>query len=103
MLPLAARIGSVVSAGNSIAFGSVTAWRLHSYHLPVSLLLSCALCCAFVMLKATDRALFLWSASTYRCTVPGCAFTVRTQRVSAGERRRWQETAADHPAHDTAR
>ncbi|CAM5327293.1 hypothetical protein Sdia_24010 [Streptomyces diastaticus subsp. diastaticus] len=34
---------------------------------------------------------------TFRC--PRCAFTVRAQHTDAGESRRWQEIAADHPRH----
>ncbi|MFD6238944.1 hypothetical protein ACFWFV_05370 [Streptomyces diastaticus] len=39
------------------------------------------------------------STSSFRC--PHCTFAVRVQNAAAGETRRWQEIAADHPHHLT--
>ncbi|OWA00006.1 hypothetical protein B9W68_30570 [Streptomyces sp. CS227] len=39
------------------------------------------------------------STSSFRC--PHCTFAVRVQNAAAGETRRWQEIAADHPRHLT--
>lgn len=57
-------------------------------------------CTAAVFSAVLSLALDLIARMTtrvFRCS--HCAFTVRAQHTDAGESRRWQETAADHPRH----
>ncbi|MFJ3989915.1 hypothetical protein ACIPWY_14815 [Streptomyces sp. NPDC090032] len=96
------RIVSLLEIGVSLAVGAAISVRLASYGVPSFLLAACALGTAGSVLSALLNIEQAWAATTHRCTVPGCDFRVRIQHSDAGENRRWQETAANHPNHTTA-
>ncbi|MET7538264.1 hypothetical protein [Streptomyces sp. NPDC005507] len=94
------RIGSLLQIGVSLAVGAVISIRLALYDLPFFLHAACVLGTACSALSALLNIEQAWTATTHRCTAPGCDFRVRMQHVDAGENRRWQEIAAAHPRHD---
>ncbi|MFF1358680.1 hypothetical protein [Streptomyces sp. NPDC058297] len=96
------RIVSLLETGVSIAVGAAIGFRLAPYDLPFFLHAACVLGTAGSVLSALLNIEQAWTATTHRCTAPGCDFRVRIQHVDAGENRRWQETAANHPNHTTA-
>ncbi|MFE5682255.1 hypothetical protein [Streptomyces sp. NPDC056512] len=96
------RIVSLLEIGVSLAVGAAISIRLASYDVPFFLLTACALGTAGSALSALLNIEQAWTATTHRCTAPGCDFRVRIQHTDAGENRRWQETAANHPHHTSA-
>ncbi|MFE5174107.1 hypothetical protein [Streptomyces sp. NPDC056634] len=94
------RIVSLLQIGVSIAVGAAISLRLAPYDLPFFLHATCVLGTAGSVLSALLNIEQAWTATTHRCTAPGCDFRVRMQHVHAGENRRWQEIAAAHPRHD---
>ncbi|MGW6404231.1 hypothetical protein [Streptomyces sp. NPDC055134] len=93
------RIVSLLQIGVSIAVGAAISLRLSSYGLPFFLHATCVLGTAGSVLSALLNIEQAWTGTTHRCTAPGCDFRVRVQNTDAGDNRRWQETAADHPFH----
>ncbi|MEW1725235.1 hypothetical protein [Streptomyces sp. NPDC093109] len=83
-----------VAVGGAVAV--LIGVRLHDHHVPWLLLLACTLAVFGSLADTTGRVTAAWTASTHRCTVPGCGFTVRLAHTSPGENRRWQELAAAH-------
>ncbi|MFH8739359.1 hypothetical protein [Streptomyces sp. NPDC017964] len=94
------RIVSLIEIGVSLAVGATISIRLASYDVPFFLLTACALGTAGSVLSALLNIEQAWTATTHRCTVPGCDFRVRIQHADAGESRCWQEIVAAHPRHD---
>ncbi|MFE7120842.1 hypothetical protein ACFU99_35980 [Streptomyces sp. NPDC057654] len=90
--------GPVIVAGATAAGYTVV---LHRYDLPVHLLLACAALAWAAMHTAARHVADAWVTTTYGCDAPGCDFSVSVSHASAGECRRWQETAANHPDHQT--
>ncbi|MFE6691045.1 hypothetical protein ACFVFQ_31835 [Streptomyces sp. NPDC057743] len=80
---------------NAIVLGS----QLAAYHVPLSLLVSCALAWLASTVWFVEALIKAFDTTTYRCPEPDCAFTVRVRHSDAAESRRWQETAAEHPTH----
>ncbi|WJY37902.1 hypothetical protein QT196_11725 [Streptomyces sp. P9-2B-2] len=81
------------------AVGVSHAVQLSAYGVPVSLIVSCALATGATALVVASRVADVFDFTTHRCRVPGCDFRARVRGVNAAENRRWQETAAEHPAH----
>ncbi|MGW6138091.1 hypothetical protein [Streptomyces sp. NPDC055140] len=96
------RIVSPLEIGVALAVGAAISIRLASYGVPFFLLTACALGTACSVLSALLNIEQAWTATTHRCTAPGCDFRVRIQHADAMESRRWQEIAAAHPRHDAA-
>ncbi|MFE5685106.1 hypothetical protein [Streptomyces sp. NPDC056512] len=94
------RIVSLLQIGVALAVGVAISFRLASYGVPFFLHATCVLGTAGSVLSALLNIEQAWTATTHRCTAPGCDFRVRVQNTDAGENRRWQETAADHPFHN---
>ncbi|MFA3838628.1 hypothetical protein [Streptomyces aureus] len=94
------RIVSLLEIGVCIAVGAAISFRLAPYDLPFFLHAACVLGTAGSALSALLNIEQAWTATTHRCTAPGCDFRVRIQHADAGESRRWQEIAAAHPRHD---
>ncbi|MFE6801541.1 hypothetical protein ACFVEN_07640 [Streptomyces sp. NPDC057681] len=94
------RLVSLLQVGVSLAVGAAISIRLATYDVPFFLLTACALGTAGSVLSALLNIEQAWTATTHRCTVPGCV-RVRIQHSDAGENRRWQEIAAAHPTHTT--
>ncbi|MGW6270427.1 hypothetical protein [Streptomyces sp. NPDC055060] len=76
--------------------------RLASYGVPLALITPCVLAVLSSSLWLLMRVEEAARTTTHRCTAAGCDFLVRLQHVDAAENRRWQETAANHPAHTGA-
>ncbi|MFF1565853.1 hypothetical protein ACFVY1_20400 [Streptomyces sp. NPDC058293] len=94
------RIVSLLEIGVALAVGAAISFRLASYGVPFFLHATCVLGTAGSVLSALLNIEQALTATTHRCTAPGCDFRVRMQHVDAGENRRWQEIAAAHPTHD---
>ncbi|WP_405654466.1 hypothetical protein OHU25_32440 [Streptomyces sp. NBC_00117] len=94
------RIISLLQVGVALAVGAAISIRLSTYDVPFFLLTACALGTAGSVLSALLNIEQAWTATTHRCTAPGCDFRVRIQHSDAGESRRWQEIAAAHPTHN---
>ncbi|MET7924200.1 hypothetical protein ABZT43_09480 [Streptomyces sp. NPDC005349] len=94
------RIVSLLLIAVALAVGVAITVRLASYDVPFSLLTACGLGTTGSVYSALLHIEELLTATTHRCTAPGCDFRVRMQRVDAGENRRWQEIAAAHPTHN---
>ncbi|RFC75500.1 hypothetical protein [Streptomyces sp. AcE210] len=93
------RIVALLEIGVAIAAGAAISFRLAPYGLPFFLHAACVLGTACAVLSALLNIEQTWTGTTHRCTAPGCDFRVRIQHADAGENRRWQEAAADHPFH----
>jgi hypothetical protein len=82
--------------------GGLAAWecvQLHGYGVPLLLMTACGLAVWSALLSLWGQVARAAATTTHRCTAPGCDFTVRLRHASAVDNRRWQETAAAHPAH----
>ncbi|MFF1356948.1 hypothetical protein [Streptomyces sp. NPDC058297] len=93
------RMFTLLETGVFLAVGATISFRLAPYDLPFFLHAACVLGTAGSVLSALLNIEQAWTATTHRCTAPGCDFRVRVQHADAGENRRWQEAAADHPFH----
>ncbi|WP_274916543.1 hypothetical protein [Streptomyces sp. WZ-12] len=92
---LVVTVSAVLGVANALSIGT----KLAAYHVPLSLIVSCAMACLATTVWVVGTLVDLLGSTTYRCADPDCAFTVRVRRSDAAENRRWQETAAEHPTH----
>ncbi|WP_369359575.1 hypothetical protein [Streptomyces sp. cg2] len=88
-------VSVVVGVANAVSIGT----KLAAYDVPLSLIVTCAMACLTSTVWVVGTLVDLLGSTTYRCTEPGCDFTVRVRHGNAAENRRWQETAAEHPTH----
>ncbi|MFJ5680266.1 hypothetical protein [Streptomyces sp. NPDC093097] len=84
----------------SLIVGVGVGGALAGYHVPSPLALLCQIGMALAAHQAVEMTFDGGFSSTYRCQQPGCAFVARVTTNNAGERRRWQEIATDHPHND---
>lgn len=95
----ARRIRMAIALGMGTAAAAVIWSRLRPYGMPWDLMAVCILPAAGTIASTVLHLAEVFSATTHRCTAPGCSFRIRTTGVDAAERRRWQEAAAAHPDH----
>ncbi|MBF6045957.1 hypothetical protein GO001_12075 [Streptomyces sp. NRRL B-1677] len=88
-----------IALGIGAAAAAVIWSRLRPYGMPWDLTAVCILPAAGTIASTVLHLAEVFSATTHRCTAPGCRFRIRTTGVDAAERRRWQEAAAAHPDH----
>ncbi|MER6047561.1 hypothetical protein ABT168_08860 [Streptomyces sp. NPDC001793] len=88
-------VSVVVGVANAVSIGT----KLAAYDVPLSLLVDCTLACLASTVWLVAGLTTAFASTTYRCTEPGCDFTVRVRHGDAAENRRWQETVAEHPTH----
>ncbi|MFD8366008.1 hypothetical protein [Streptomyces hygroscopicus] len=81
------------------AMAGYLGYQLTTYDVPLALVVACALALYIAFRESLHQLRQAPHTVTHRCTVPGCAFTVRLTRADAVENRRWQEIAAAHPSH----
>ncbi|WP_411130482.1 hypothetical protein [Streptomyces sp. x-19] len=92
---LVVTVSAVLGVANAVSIGT----KLAAYGVPLSLIVACALACLATTVWVVELLIKAFASTTYRCPDPACDFTVRIRHVDAAENRRWQETAAEHPAH----
>ncbi|MFJ9088722.1 hypothetical protein ACIRL3_40570 [Streptomyces sp. NPDC102384] len=93
------RMVDVVSVVTALALATSTGMRLHSYAVPLGLLITCVLAVASSALWLLSKVAEAAESTVHRCTAEGCTFQVRVRHGSAADSRRWQEIAAAHPTH----
>lgn len=93
------RMVDVISVVTALALAASVGLRLHSYAVPLHLLIPCVLAVASSALWLLSKAAEAFESTVHRCTASGCTFQVRVRNGSAAESRRWQEIAAAHPTH----
>lgn len=96
------RVVSLLIIGMAMAVAVSIGVRLHSYGVPLALITPCVLSVLSSSMWLLIRVEEAARTTTHRCTAAGCDFLVRLQHVDAAESRRWQEAAANHPAHTGA-
>ncbi|MGH4027840.1 hypothetical protein ACQB60_02750 [Actinomycetota bacterium Odt1-20B] len=101
-LPLRRRLAFPLMCAIALGCGAFTGAQLAAYHVPVLLLISCALATVSSVLCVLGQAKEALTSVVHRCPADDCDFEVRVSDGDAAESRRWQEIAADHPHHDHA-
>ncbi|MDX2559337.1 hypothetical protein PV371_06705 [Streptomyces sp. TX20-6-3] len=87
----------------AVGCGMTVALRLDAYMVPLWLSAPCGYAITSGLITLAARVISSLDSAVYACTVPGCTFSARLRWAGPAERRRWQEAAAAHPAHDIPR
>ncbi|WP_413808506.1 hypothetical protein [Streptomyces sp. OE57] len=93
------RLSALLAEAIAAAMAGYLGYHLSTYDVPLALVVACALALYIAFRDTLHQLAQAPHTVTHRCTVPGCAFTVRLTRADAVENRRWQEIAATHPSH----
>ncbi|MFE2440945.1 hypothetical protein ACFXDF_02535 [Streptomyces sp. NPDC059426] len=93
------RLFPLLAEAIAAAMAGYLGYQLSTYDVPLLLDVACALALYIAFRESLHQLRQAPHTVTHRCTVPGCAFTVRLTRADAVENRRWQEIAAAHPSH----
>ncbi|MFD5183288.1 hypothetical protein ACFWMQ_11815 [Streptomyces sp. NPDC058372] len=90
----AAQLATLLAA---VGFAYPITLHLAAADLSFAVVFACSTAVFTAFLNAGLHLAAKVSTSSFRC--PHCTFAVRVQHTDAGESRRWQEIAADHPRH----